>query len=394
MGSHDSQASPSNPPSFAARRLVIARWQKGWTKKALADEVGITPQAIALFESGKSKPTVQTASVIAVALGFDRRFFYVQEIETAEMHAVSFRSRRSMPATVRDKTLSSGEIGAGIVSPYIRDRFSLPSLALRDLSGTEPEDAATSLRKEWQLGFGPIMNVVHLLEAKGVELYWFNERNEMVDAISFWWNGRPYALVSMRERPGERVRFDLAHELGHLVLHRWVNDLTAREVEIAANRFASAFLLPAAQFKSECPVYPTISELLLLKPRWRVSVSAMVYRSHDVGLLTQRQYERAYREISARWKSKKNEPNPLTREESLVHRQIFEMLASRGVYMEDFARGTALGRDIVNSLLPISEQYRRKPDDGLYGLTISELGYDAGMSDDSYQQGGQCNEQE
>ena len=236
--------------------------------------------------------------------------------------------------------------------------------------------AAQTLRAQWGLGQAPVTNVLHLLEAKGVQVYWFVEQSPYVDAVSFWRDAQPFVLLSQRLRGGERARFDLAHELGHLVLHRRVHDLDGQQVENEADRFASSLLLPEDQFRAECPKFPTLNQLLNMKERWRVSLQAMVRRCRDTGIMSQWQYECAFRQIAANgWRIQ--EPGQLDWESSAIHKQILERLVEKRVYPEDFAREVRLTVDELAGYVPTVNQYRQVTWEDIPQryLSIDELGY-------------------
>ncbi len=363
-------------PSFTPNRLVIARQCRGLTKTQLAKKIDVTPQAVAQYEAGIILPKHLQVHSIAEELGFDTKFFYEEDIHQIEPDAVSFRSRRAMTASVRDRTLAASAIAESLVSKWLHYRFRLPKVSVPNLSAEHPEVAADFLRARWQLGRGPIDNMVHVIEANGVEVYWFDEVSKYVNAVSFWRDNKPFILISKRSRGGERVRFDIAHELGHLVLHKNVSTLDAQEVEKSANEFASAFLLPRSQFRQECPMFPMLRQFLHLKPRWKTSVQAMIYRSRDLGLLSAYHYQKLFRELSAQW-GRTSEPCRLTCEESAIHKEILNRLATKSFTSDDLADEILLPISDLCSLVPAAEKYRRSKNETVERkrLTIEELGY-------------------
>lgn len=368
----------SNTPAedFSPRRLTVARQRREYTKKDLAGAVNVTAQMVTFYEDGRHTPEVATARQIAEVLDFPLAFFYGDEVDAIPLDAISFRSRRAMTAKVRDKTTASGEVAASIVSPALARRFRLPLPALPDLHGETPEAAAQALRAQWGLGQAPVTNVVHLLESMGVQIYWFKEESPFVDAVSFWRDVQPFVLLSQRDRGGERARFDLSHELGHLVLHRRVENLDGQQIENEADRFASSFLMPADQFRAECPKFPTLNQLLNMKERWKVSLQAMVRRCRDTGVLSQWQYECAFRQISTNgWRVQ--EPGKLNWETSAIHKQVMDRLVDKRVYPEDLARDVHLTVDELAAYIPTINQYRQvvHEDVSRRYLTIEELGY-------------------
>jgi Zn-dependent peptidase ImmA (M78 family) len=151
-----------------------------------------------------------------------------------------------------------------------------------------------------------------LLESKGIVVCRYEMQDENVEAFSFWNGPRPFVFIASEKEAGVRRRYDLAHELGHLVLHRWIeqSDLedrpTLKAIEREADKFAGAFLLPSTSFPNE--VYTTrLDAFVPLKERWKVSIQAMVFRCRDLDLIDDDQTLNLYKQISfRRWR--KNEP--------------------------------------------------------------------------------------
>jgi Zn-dependent peptidase ImmA (M78 family) len=129
-----------------------------------------------------------------------------------------------------------------------------------------------------------------------------------MDAVSRWQGGRPFILCSADRNSLPRENFDLAHEIGHLLLHHGVEVTTETlsKLERQANYFAGAFLLPRETFSREV-VSTSVHYFLKLKERWRVSVAAMIYRCKELAILSKRQVEYLWRQLSARG-MRKEEP--------------------------------------------------------------------------------------
>jgi Zn-dependent peptidase ImmA (M78 family)/DNA-binding XRE family transcriptional regulator len=355
---------------FSPSRLSVARERRCISQKELALNVGVTPDAICKFESGERNPLPENVARAALILGFPLLWFYASEIELIDAEAISFRSLRSMTAATREKVKGIAEIAAGVVSPAVRSRFKLPELNLPSLGSHSPEEAAKILRDMWKLGQAPISNMVHLLESKGIEVYWLNEPVKDLDAWSFRRDDRAFVALNLFKTAGEREQFDAAHELGHLIMHSPIRrNLTGKEYEKEANQFASAFLMPAEQFRSECPKVPLIDLFLPLKKRWTVSVGAMVYRCKDLGVLSDWHYQLAAKELSVRgWRS--GEPNPLPRHESQAHRFVFEKLAAKGVRPTDFSRSLFLPYPEFYEMMPVAQSIE---DAGRWAVSSGEI---------------------
>ena len=206
---------------------------------------------------------------------------------------------------------------------------------LPDLRDSEPEAAAASLRRHWGIGELPIKNLIHLLEANGVRVFSLAIDAAEVDAFSMWREQKPFVFLNTLKN-SERSRFDAAHELGHLVLHRHGSPNGGQEIERAANDFASAFLMPRSSVLGYAPKFISIDALLQLKKIWGVSISALTYRMHRLELLTEWQYRELFMQISQRG-YRKQEPESLPRETSQVLAKVFAALRSEGVAKSDIA---------------------------------------------------------
>lgn len=138
------------------------------------------------------------------------------------------------------------------------------------------------------MGFGhkPVKNMVHLVEAKGARVFSLVENCRQIDACSFWSNGTPFCLINPAVS-NERLRFDLAHELAHLALHRHASK-TGRDAEREANRFASEFLMPKESIQEHRPIRMTLPALISTKQIWKVSVSALAIGNCLVALARDR----------------------------------------------------------------------------------------------------------
>jgi Zn-dependent peptidase ImmA (M78 family) len=242
-----------------------------------------------------------------------------------------------MTAGERDQALGAGTL-ALLIDSWIEERFSRPVPDVPDPETDDPESAAEVVRAEWQLGTRPIKNMVHLLELHGIRVFSLDEEGRKVDAFSFWRDQRPYVMLNT-QKSAEHSRFDAAHELGHLVLHR--TGERGRDAEREANQFASAFLMPRSAMLAAGLAHPTLPTLVARKKEWKVSVVALIYRLHAVGILSDWQYRSLYIEASKKgYRSK--EPQPLKRESSQVLTKVLDHLRGQGTTRRDVARALHL----------------------------------------------------
>ncbi len=274
---------------FTPSRLSLARQKRGYSKKKLAELVGVTAQSIRNFESEviNEVPSEKTLLKIANILNFPVGFFCRDKVSFIAVESASFRALTKMSASQRDSALASGVL-AFEVNDWIENNFELPNHELPDLRNETPESAATYLRQVWLLGEKPISNMIHLLESKGIRVYFIAEDYKNVDAFSIWNDGTPFVLLNTF-KSSERSRFDAAHELGHLVLHKHGIPRN-REAEMEANRFASEFLMPRASMIAKAPKFPTYNSLIDLKHYWLVSLAAIVYRLKALNLISEWQH--------------------------------------------------------------------------------------------------------
>ncbi len=210
-----------------------------------------------------------------------------------------------------------------------------------------PEEAAEIVRAEWGLGTKSIKNMVQLLELHGVRVFSLDEQGRSVDAFSFWREERPYVMLNT-QKSAEHSRFDAAHELGHLVLHR--EGERGRDAEHEANQFASAFLMPRSAVLAAGLAHVTLPTLVSRKSEWKVSVVALIYRLHAIGILSDWQYRSLYIEASKKG-YRSQEPRPAERETSQVLDKVLDHLRSQGVSRREIARSLNLELEDLDRLV-------------------------------------------
>ena len=323
---------------FSSDRLLHARLRRGLTQRQLAEMVGMVPRSISGYERGVQDPSEQTIQKLAAALRFPASYFAQPDAVTLDADAVSFRSLSSMTARRKHAVLAAGGIAVELID-WIEARFDLPRPDFpTDLATEGARTAAAALRAHWQLGQRPVSNVVHLMESKGIRVFSLTEDCVEVDAFSLWRDDRPFVFLNM-QKSGERGRFDAAHELGHLVLHRHGgpsdsvggSPRTSRQAEDEANAFASAFLMPEPALRASAPRTPSLAALMPIKRHWKVSLAAVLRRFYDLGCFTQWHYDRLNIEIAKRGGRKSELGGALPRESSQLLRKVFLALAEDGV---------------------------------------------------------------
>lgn len=317
----------------------MARHLAGLRKSDLASRVNKSPTAVAAWESGAKRPTPANVAQLALSLSVEPGFFAVRPHDVVAASATPhFRSLRSTTQLARDQAYAYGQLAVDIAGSLERhvefpepDVPSFPIDVEDQLDG--PERAARFVRERWGLGVGPLGHLVRLLENHGVLVVFSPPQAASVDAYSFDSRLRPVVILNPIKHDYYRQRFDVAHELGHLVMHTDAEP-GGRVVEDQAHRFAAEMLMPAAELR---PLLPssmggsTWRTLARLKEQWGVSLQALLYRARWLGRLTDVSYRNAMTTISTRgWR--RTEPGLMdTIEQPSLLARTVELLESEGV---------------------------------------------------------------
>lgn len=285
-------------PGFVPRRLVEARNARGLTQLALADQIGVKRSTIGNYESGAGTPGPDVLEKIAAATALPLQFFLKGE-SAPEPGATFLRALRSASPALCARADVNAKWAGDLTFELLHD-IELPVVDLPDFRLNDPttltneriEAIAVETRRHWGLGLGPISNVVWLLENKGTVVVRCELGDPRLDGLSHWRGERPVVLLASDRGSGARSRFDAAHELGHLLLHRSVTAERLRStgewrlLENQAHRFAAAFLFPQEAFMAEVPAFD-LDTLQKLKPVWKVSIKMMVMRAANLGLMSE-----------------------------------------------------------------------------------------------------------
>jgi Zn-dependent peptidase ImmA (M78 family)/DNA-binding XRE family transcriptional regulator len=337
---------------FNPQRLAFARKRRGMNMTQLAREIGIDLRSVSAYEKGEYEPKEDRLELIAKVLGFPLSFFLLPDIPELSPDAASFRAMSKMSASKRDIALSAGGV-ALLLNQAIEERFTLPQPDLPDLSREpNPEAAAAELRRCWGLGEAPIKNMIHILESKGIRVYSLAIDAQEVDAFSLWREDQPFVFLNTR-KSSERSRFDCGHELGHLVIHRHGEQRLidgSQTIEREADAFSSAFLMPRASVLGYAPRTPTLDNLIQLKKVWGVSVAALNYRLHDLGLTSDWHYRELAMQIS-RQGYRKTEPCSGPHETSQILGKVLAGLRDEGVSKTEIAQELHVTVNELNELV-------------------------------------------
>lgn len=279
--------------AFAGEQLRLARLAHGFTLDELGGLVGTTRQFLHQLETGAKTGSADMVELLADVLGVTQRFFYQRARSPVQPEQCHFRKHATTPVSITSQVLARGTLLDMLVE-RLDSALKLPPVDFPQHAVENADDievAAEACRRHWSLGLsGPITNMMRVVENAGAIVGYFSGISERVDALSMD-RRRPIIIRSEAKPAACRLRFDLAHECGHLVMHRGVHT-GCRETETQAHRFASAFLLPRAAFAREFPRsrYLDWQAIFAIKLRWKVSARAIVRRAYDLGLISAAQY--------------------------------------------------------------------------------------------------------
>lgn len=294
------------------KRLRLARAATGMSLRDLAARIDnrVTAQAIGKYERDESLPGSGVLIALARALGVSEDYLLgdarlaVEGVEFRKKASASRREEARVEAMLLhhlERYLRLEEL-LGLPS-VVWDRPMEAPYPVRSLP--EAEHAAASLRAAWGLGLDPIPNLAELLEERGIKT--FSLASDEIGGLTARVTspGRPAipVIVVRKGDWGERKRFTLAHELGHLVLEL-APDVDA---EKAAHRFAGAFLMPAEALWREVGKHRTsvsLGELVQIKLLFGASLQAVAFRCRDLGIFGEALFRRLFRMFSERgWRS-------------------------------------------------------------------------------------------
>lgn len=341
--------------AFNGERLTQARNARGLTAVCLADMVDVSPATISLYEKGTRKPRQALLDRLSCVLNVRAEFFLRAIPMERPSSRVFFRSMSAATKSARARVTARYEWMLELVG-YLLEFFDFPDTHLpavdlpadfRRIDADTVETVADHVRQEWALGAGPVGNVVRALESNGVIAWRTAFEAATLDAFSECRVPHPVIVLASDKDSYYRSRLDAAHELGHLLLHRAVDSKSLSRaqdfklLEIQANRFASAFLMPALSYSNELSSV-SLDTFRSLKSKWNVSVAAQIARSRQLDLVNDSQARRLWINLSRRgWRRKEPMDDSTPPEEpGLVARSVRMLVDS------DVRTGEQIARDL------------------------------------------------
>jgi Zn-dependent peptidase ImmA (M78 family)/transcriptional regulator with XRE-family HTH domain len=366
-------------PGFVAQRLTEAREARGLAQTALSELTGIKSQSISHYEQGRQSPSPEALLLLCEKLDVPERYF-LQPMPAKPPQGIYFRSLR--PQTRATRVKAAHHIGwLKEIAAYLGRHIDLPAYVIPNLPvspsehecGPEIEKTAELCRRQLHLGHGPVHGLVALAENNGCIVARGGSDSERESACSHFSEDRAYILLSGDGGSGH-TRFDAAHEIGHLVMHRdvqpeSVDSETHRILEQQADRFARAFLLPAETFGREVWA-PTVDALLSLRRQWNCPLSAMITRCGEIGAFAPDQVRRASANLARRgWKAGEPPEDSAPGESPQLLARCFRLLVEGGVKdRHDLVTDLSLSPSDIESLAGLPRHYLSESDTPLPAL--------------------------
>jgi len=344
-------------PNFIGENLKEIREARALNQTTLAKLIGVTRQSISQYEKNNKTPSHDVLLKMSGTLRVPLLFFFQNRYQIPDNSLVFFRS---LSAATKSSRLQAKRKLFWVIScvEYLRNFIDFPSVNYPDfgtpndpsnLTFKEIEKIAKETRRHWGLSNGPISNVVWLLENNGGVVCKQELHKQKLDAFSHL-NAddfTPYYVLITDKASAVRLRFDAAHELGHIVLHRAIspinfkNKATFKLIERQANYFAAAFLLPEETFSNDVLV-PSLNLFRSIKPKWKVSIAAMIKRMRNLKLISEEREKRLFTNLSRRgWKTREPLDDQLVYEKPRLLQRAFEIILESSIVSRD---------DLINNL--------------------------------------------
>lgn len=273
-------------------RIKQVREIKGWTQKELANRVGVKQAAISQIESGLIQASEEMVQRIVLQTGFPLSFFKQPQNIDFPKGSLLYRARASMTLQECNKALQHAKILFEIIKQMEKTIVPIKSNVPR--LEEDPISCAIKTRSLFSLSPDtPIDNLIHIFEKNGIIVLALPITLNRIDAFSAWVDSptrRPVIAISKNVAHGDRLRFSLAHELGHLVMHQSMTG-AIRQIEHEADKFAGEFLAPNESLDIEIQKPVTLSCLIPLKARWKVSIQCLIRRAYEINKINSNQYQ-------------------------------------------------------------------------------------------------------
>lgn len=350
---------------FLGANLRLIRLFHGLSLADLGERVGVSKQFLSRIEAGADPVTSQLETTLAEQLEVLPEFFYKLDTDPITEEQCHFRRQLTTKVVLRQVGRARGEMLKRLVN-VLDQHVDLPTYRMQaaELTSNETiERGAEQFRAQFGLGAGPLSNITRVAENAGAIVTRVEGLAPEIDAVSFA-TKRPVIALNSTGRSSCRLRFGIAHELGHFALH--IGVLTGdRLTESQANRFASALLLPRSTFGSECRMglrggrlnWSGLSELKL---RWGASKAAILFRGHQLGHFSEDQVRSGYIFLRRHGEAiEESEDHLVAYEEPEVLQEGLKVMREQlGMHMSAIARQMGVQTPLLDRVVKRPEEVR------------------------------------
>ncbi|WP_282010677.1 XRE family transcriptional regulator [Nitrospina watsonii] len=325
--------------------IVLARECRGFTQGELAKKLNTSQGKLSRIEHGLGHVSEEILNKLEDVLGFPRRFFFENSEVYWPLHVCN-RKKSKLP----QKTYLNLVAKANVRQIHIQKLLRSVEIPNRipdwdfDEFDRDPLKVAQALRHFWNIPRGPIKNVTKILEDAGIFVIHSDFYSSSIDGFTMFFKGiSPIVFINSR-LPGDRLRFSLAHELGHIVMHKIPNNFMENE----ADEFASEFLMPSMEIKSSLSKL-TFEKLASLKLYWMVSMAALLMKAGQLGKISSRTQRYWFMQLSKRgWRLREPEELAIDQEKPSLLKEVLgihlqslkfsvsELCELLGVFEEEF----------------------------------------------------------
>nr|WP_291811641.1 XRE family transcriptional regulator [Limnobacter sp.] len=281
--------------------VALRRRMLSMSQAELAIKTGMAQGTLSKIEQGLKEVSLEQTEKLAIALDCPSSFFRQVEREYGapmSAHAM-FRKKSSVGQKVIDRVIAELNVRIAHVRKFLSSvdlepELPFPRYDIEDFDG-KADAVADNVRRAWLLPRGPIRSLTECAERAGCLVIPCDLEDAKIDGVSYRIPGLPPIIFLNRSQPADRMRFSLAHELGHLIMHRY----PTANMEEEADQFASALLMPAVDIGPELRDL-TIEKAAYMKPVWRVSMAALIFRAGYLGRIDRYKSEYLWRQMSSR----------------------------------------------------------------------------------------------
>jgi Zn-dependent peptidase ImmA (M78 family)/transcriptional regulator with XRE-family HTH domain len=347
---------------FYPEMLILARESRGLTQQDCARDLGISQSEMSKIEAGLREPSSELIARFASLLRYAAGFFFVADrMMGSSSNCAYYRKRKSASLHIIRQALAIANVRRIQISRLLISGSAEldPQNQFRRIDITEhPAGAdaiAQTVRTMWSVPPGPVQDLTRIVEDAGGIVFRCNFGSGKIDAMSQWIQSLPPMFFVNQEIPCDRMRWTLAHEIGHVVMH----SLPTENIEQEANTFAAEFLMPSREIR---PYLTDLSlpKLAAMKPYWKVSMNALLKRACDLGTITERQRSYLWMQMGAHG-YRTHEPVPLPQEEPSLVREIVEFHTKElGFSMGELAQLMLMNEDEVRSEFTVSKNTLRR----------------------------------